>query len=174
MASDARSTAVTALLALGAAAFVWPWLPGAWPMPLPQGPLDEASIEPLAGAAAALDAACANGDAAAFAGGVTAAHRDRLERDLAAVERGLDAATLRALGAQRELRYADWLRQPLLLGEVRGDRAVVAVRRPRGDGAQVLAFVWDGAGLRLDAAWHAASAGSRAAAGRAVDAAFAR
>jgi len=155
MASDRRGLWLTALLAVGAAGVVFGFLPGAWPNPLPQGTLDaEGSRLRLWAAANAVDAACARGDVAAFAGVVTDAHRDRLGRELGAMDRSLDGAALRDLGTRRGLDYSAWLARPLLAGEVRGPRAAVAVQRPAGDGVQVLSFVWDGHVLRLDDSRH--------------------
>lgn len=154
MASDRRGFLVTALLAFGAAALVFAWYPAVWPNPLPQGAVRAGqSVPRLRAAAVAVDAACGRGDLAAFAEATTSAHRDDLQRQLLPLDRVLDAATLRELSTDGAL--AEWLDAPLLAGEVRGDRVVVAVARPGRDGAQVLAFVWDGRRLRFDGAHHA-------------------
>jgi hypothetical protein len=146
-----RSLGVTILLALGAAAAVLGFAPGAWPNPLPEGELDsERSLLRLWAAATAVDSACRAGDLQQFAAVVTPNHRDTLRRQLAAVDQDLDAAALRALGRQRSHDYGMLLTQPLLAGQVRGQRAVVAVQHPAGAGAQLLAFAWDGQVLRLD------------------------
>src|SRR5262245_61880184 len=119
MARDATGLLITSLVAFGAAALVMAWTPAAWPNPLPQGALPRAQPVPtLRAAAVAVDAACARGDLVAFASATTAAHRVGIERRLAAVERPLDAGTLRALHAEGAL--APWLDGPVLAGEVRG------------------------------------------------------
>jgi hypothetical protein len=154
MAREARGLAVTALVSFGAAAAVFAWLPATWPNPLPQGTVRaEGGVPKLRAAAVAVDAACVRGDLAAFAEATTTSHRDELQRRLATLDRALDADTLRALGADGA--QVEWLDRPLLAGEVRGDRIVIAVARPGGDGAQVLAFVWDGRRLRFDGSYHA-------------------
>jgi hypothetical protein len=154
---------------VGAAGVVFGFLPGAWPNPLPQGPLDaEGSVLRLWAAASAVDAACTRGDVAAFSAVVTDAWRERLGRELGVVDRPLDSALLRDLGARRGLDYREWLARPLLAGEVRGPRAAVAVQRPAGDGAQVLSFVWDGHVLRLDDSRHSPQVRSPAMARAAV------
>jgi len=109
-------------------------------------------------------------DLAAFAETTTSAHRDDLQRKLATLDRALDGKTLRALGADGA--QAEWLDRPLLAGEVRGDRVVVAVARPGGEGAQVLAFVWDGRRLRFDGSFHAVGVHDASAAAAAVGAAM--
>ncbi|MBP8299530.1 MAG: hypothetical protein KA020_04135 [Planctomycetes bacterium] len=153
-----RSYLFTALLAVGSAAVVFAFLPGAWPNPLPQGPLEsEGSLLRLWAAAAEVDAACHRGDVAAFDAVVTPAHRERLQRQLAAVDRSLDAEALRSFSLDRDRAYSEQLVQPLLAGEVRGQRAVVAVQRAKKDGAQLLAFVWDGHVWRLDGSYHEAA-----------------
>lgn len=152
---NSRSYLLTSFAALGAAAVVFAFLPGAWPNPLPQGPLEtEGGVLRLWAAAAEVDAACQRGDVAAFDAMVTPAHRDRLQRQLAAVDRSLDAEALRSFSLDRERAYSELLVQPLLAGEVHGPRAVVAVQRANKDGAQLLAFVWDGHVWRLDDSFH--------------------
>ncbi len=79
---------------------------------------------------------------------------------------------MRALGADGA--QAEWLDGRLLAGEVRGDRVVVAVARPAGDGAQVLAFVWDGQRLRFDGSFHAVGVRDAVAAAAAVGWVFTR
>lgn len=171
MASDRRGLLVTALVAFGAAAAVFAWVPAVWPNPLPEGTVPPGRLPQLRAAAVAVDAACARGDLRAFAAATTPAHRDDLQRRLATLDRALDADTLRALGA--DVAQAEWLDRPLLAGEVRGDRIVLAVARPAGDGAQVLAFAWDGQRLRFDGSYHAVGVRTRAAAAAAVAAGFA-
>ncbi|MBL8724144.1 MAG: hypothetical protein JNK49_08860 [Planctomycetes bacterium] len=152
-----RSLWLTAALALGAAAATFGFLPGAWPNPLPEGDaLDDAARGRLGALVATVDAACAKGDVAAFTAAVTQEHRAALVQQLGAVERSLDGATLRELRAARPQSYEDWLAQPMWACEVRGPRIAIAVQRPRGDGAQLMAFVWDGRALRLDASRHLA------------------
>lgn len=154
----ARSLLVTVSASLGAAALVFGLLPGPWPNPLPQGPLEtEGDVLRLWAAAAAVDAACFRGDVEAFDATVTPALRERLQKELAAVDRPLDSAALRDLSTERDRAYGEQLVQPFLAGMVRGQRAVVAVQRPRQDGAQVLSFLWDGHTLRLDESVHVAS-----------------
>jgi hypothetical protein len=171
MGLERRGLLVTALVAVGGAAAVFAWLPAAWPNPWPQGPVSAAHALPrLRGAASAVDAACARGDLAAFAAATTAAHRTGLQRRLAALDRPLDAATLRALGADAAL--TQWLELPWLAGEVRGERIVIAVARPGGDGAQLLAFVWDGRRLCFDGSRHAPGVHTAAAAAARVATSF--
>ena len=162
-----------ALSAIGIAALVFPWLPGPWPNPLPQGELDFAApavVHSLRDAAAAVDAACVQGDLAAFTAAVTPEHRAALDQSLGPLDRVLDAAALRELGAER----AEWLDADGLAGVVVGERAAIAVRRPEGDGAQVLKFQWDGQRLRFDGSLRAAAVRDAAAAQAAVEAAVAR
>lgn len=170
-----RSLGWTAAAALTAAAVVFGFLPGPWPNPLPEGPIEsQDSVLRLWAAAAAVDSACAKGDVAAFDAVVTPAHRRRLERQLATLDRRLDGTALQALQRDRACDYNELLVQPVLAGEVRGDRAVVVVRRPKRDGSQVLSFVWDGRALRLDDSWQVPAAHTRTAAEAAVVDAIAR
>ena len=163
MASDRRGLWLTSLLALGAAGVVFGFLPGPWPNPLPQGKLDtEGSVLRLWAAASAVDAACTLGDVEAFGGLVTLQHRERLARELSVVDRPLDSASLRDLSTRRGMDYSEWMVRPLVAGEVLGQRAVVAVQRPEGDGVQVLSFVWDGRVMRLDDSRHRAQVNSPA------------
>lgn len=172
MPNDRRGVLLTAIVSLGAAALVFGFLPGAWPNPLPQGPIEDPRLVPsLAAAVDAVAAACDGGDLRAFDAAVTSAHRERLQRQLSVVEGALDQRTLRALGDQT--RRIDWLAQPLLAGEVRGARAVVAVQRPADDGAQVLGFVWDGHRMRFDGSHHATGVRTVVAAKQVVEAALA-
>ncbi len=158
-------------VSLGASALVFAVLPGDWPNPLPEGPLDLGrGASRLRAAAAAVDAACARGDLAAFGETTTPAHRQQLARRLQTVDLRLDAGTLRDLGN----RVGNWLDLPLLAGRVHGACTAVAVARPAGDGAQVLTFVWDGQRLRFDGSRHAAAVRSTSAAVAAVTEAVAR
>ncbi len=151
-----RSLLYTVFGSLGAAAVVFGFLPGAWPNPLPQGPVEEeGSVLRLWAAAVVVDSACHRGDLEAFDASVTPAHRERLTRQLATLDRPLDAETLRGFSLDRERAYSEMLVQPLLAGEVRGKRAVIAVLRPSKDGAQLLSFLWAGHVLRLDDSHHA-------------------
>lgn len=155
MANGRRGLGTTVCVALGAAAVVFGLLPGSWPNPLPQGPVDsEGSVLRLWAAANAVDAACTRGDVGGFAAVVTEGHWRRLAERLAAVDRPLDDRALRELSVRPDLDYSEWLVRPLLAGEVRGALAAVAVQRPDGQGAQVLTFQWDGHVLRLDEARH--------------------
>lgn len=161
MGLDRGGWLATALFAFGAAALVLALVPAAWPNPLPQGDVAPADALPkLREAATAVDAACSRGDLAAFANATTAQHRADLQQRLAALQLPLDSATLRELAVDAAL--TPWLDQPLLAGEVRGDRVVVAFARPGGDGAQCLAFVWSGRGWRFDGARHAVGVGTAA------------
>lgn len=160
MATDGRGLGLTALVAVGAAAAVFACLPSVCPNPLPEGSLAPAALPQLRRVAAALDAACARGDLGAFVTATTDSHRDELRRRLLPLDLALDGATLRAFGADGAL--AAWLDRPLLAGAVRGDRIVVAVLRSNGDGAQVLAFVWNGQRLCFDGSCHAVAVTDRA------------
>lgn len=141
----------TVSLALGAAAVVLA-LPGAWPQPLPDGPLSGAvadgALAQLRLAAADVDAACRSGDLRAFAAVTTAAYRRELDRGLAAVAGTVDAGLLQELAAQR--RCSDWFAGELLGGVVQQRRAVVALRSAVGAGSRLLAFLWDGRRWRFD------------------------
>lgn len=164
-----RSLGLTLLLALGAAAAVIGYAPGAWPNPLPEGELDsERSLLRLWAAATAVDSACRAGDLQRFAAAVTPSHRANLQRQLAALDQELDADALRQFGQQRSHDYGALLTQPLVAGQVQGRRAVVAVQQPGGAGVQLLAFEWDGRALRLDEARPAPAVTSVAAARAAV------
>lgn len=157
-----RPLVLTALVALGAALVVFPFLPGAWPSPLPEG---EAVAAPtllrLREAAQRVDDACARGDVAAFTAAVTPAHRRRLERELRAVDRALDADTVQRLASDRPLGFAALLDRPLLATAVRDGRAALVVARPDG-GAQLVQFAWDGRALRLAGCREAVEAVTRA------------
>lgn len=153
MVRDLRGLFVTACLAIGAAAVVFPFLPGRWPNPLHEGTVARADdVQRLAATNAAVADACARGDVGAFEAATTSAHRASLARGLAAVDAVLDTRTLRAIG--ESVGRCDWFALPLLAGEVRGTRAVVVIARPHGDGAQMLSYVWDGRHLRFDGGRH--------------------
>jgi hypothetical protein len=163
-----RNFWVVVCLALGGGALTFAFLPGQWPVPVADGAFEPAVVLPsLRAAAAAVDAACARGDGAAFAAVTTSAHRDELVGRLAALDRQLDAATLHELAGQS---VGDWLQQPTWAGVVRGSRTVVAVGRPGGDGAQLLAFEWDGRRWRFDGSHHQRSVRDVRGAQAAVDA----
>ncbi|MBL8750878.1 MAG: hypothetical protein JNK78_17085 [Planctomycetes bacterium] len=171
--TERRGLVATALFAVGAAAVVFACLPGAWPCPLRQGPVTSAAEVPeVVAAVRAAAAACTSGDAAAFAAATTRDHRERVTRQLAAVDATLDARSLRAIGAEGA--RVDWFAQPMWAGLVRGRRAVVALARPEGDGAQLMSFVWDGHRVLFDGARHAPNVRSSTAAQAAVQAAFER
>jgi hypothetical protein len=163
-----RSTMVTACLAIGAAGVVFAFLPGAWPVPHGEEPfVAERMLPALRASAAAVDAACARGDAAAYTAATTDAHRAELAARLAVVDRELDAATLRELGDHG---VVDWLVREPLAGTLQRARTAVAVPRPDGVGAQVLAFEWDGRRWRFDGSQHSPQARSADAAQVAVEA----
>ncbi len=171
--TDRRGFVAIALFAIGAAALVFAWTPGAWPCPLREGPVMSAADVPEAVAAArAAAVACTNGDVAAFAATTTRDHRERVARQLAAVDAALDTRSLRAMGV--ESARVDWFAQPMWAGLVLGRRAVLALARPEGDGAQLLSFVWDGRRVLFDGARHAPNVRSSVAAQAAVQAAFER
>lgn len=150
-----RTLWLTALGAIGAALVTFPFLPGNWPNPLPEGDrLSATDMLQLKMAAARVDLAFDRGDVGGFDAAVTVAHRARLARELEAVQRPLDARTLKAFAVQREHSLADMLRMPLLASDVRGGRAAVAMGRPQGDGAHLLEFVWDGRKMRFDGQRH--------------------
>lgn len=173
MTTDRRGFVATALFAIGAAALVFAWLPGAWPCPLREGPVTSATDVPeVVAAARATAAACSNGDVAAFVAATTRDHRARIARQLAAVDAALDTRSLRAIGV--ESARVDWFAQPMWAGLVRGRRAVFAVARPEGDGAQLMSFVWDGRRVLFDGARHAPNVRSSVAAQAAVHASFGR
>jgi hypothetical protein len=139
--------------ALGAAALVFAFLPGAWPNPLPAGDLlGPAAWQPLRAAAVAVDAACQRGDLAAFAAATTSEHRDALQQALDAVDRALDRRALLELARVHTL--AAWFDQPVLGGRVVGNRAALVLARSGEAGGQLLAFAWDGQRLRLAACRH--------------------
>ncbi len=172
MANERSGWFVTVLVALGAAALVL-GARSAWPSPLQEGPLDDGpTLGRLRAAAAAVDAACRAGDLAEFKARTTATHQRRLQRQLAIVDRRLDERTLGELIADEA--YGDLLLAEPLAGEVRDGRAVVAVPRPRGAGAQVLTFVWDGRRLQLDESTHSRAVVDARSARAAVDAVMRR
>ncbi|MCA8977343.1 MAG: hypothetical protein KDC98_21655 [Planctomycetes bacterium] len=157
-----RTSWLTALAAIGAALVTFPFLPGDWPNPLPEGEgLTAADLMQLEQAVTRVDLACDRGDLEGFGEAVTEAHRTRLARQLQAVAQPFDAEVLRRFASQRRYSLRELLRRPVLASEVRGQRAVLAMSRPAGDGAQILEFEWDGRKLRLDGSRHAAAVGSR-------------
>ncbi|MCB9879886.1 MAG: hypothetical protein H6835_20025 [Planctomycetes bacterium] len=163
---------MTVLVALGAAALV---LGGrsAWPSPLEEGPIHEGpTLGRLRAAAAAVDAACRTGDVEAFKARTTATHQRWLQRQLAVVDRQLDGRSIGELIADDA--YGDLLLAEPLAGEVKDGRAVVAVPRPRGEGAQVMTFVWDGRRLQLDESTHSRAVTDARSARAAVDAVMRR
>lgn len=165
--SAGRGWLVTILCGLGAGALAFGLAPGRWPNPLRDGTtLAPDDLRELAAAAGAVEAACARGDVEGYAAATTAAHRQRLQRQLAVVDGVLDGGTLRALGSAHG--RIDWLQQPLLAGHVHGTRVAIAVARPEGDGCQLLAFVWDGRRLQFDGSRHLPAVRSPAAAAAAV------
>lgn len=147
-----RVWVLPACLGVGAAALVFAFLPATWPVPLADGPATSALLPGLRASAAAVDAACARGDEAAFASVTTAAHRRTLARRLSAFDGALDAAALRAMASRRQ---ADFLFATPLAGEVRGARSAVVVPREDGEGSQVLVFEWNGQRWCLDDSHHA-------------------
>lgn len=147
-----RSLAATVCLGLGAGALTFALSPGHWPVPAASGTFPaEALLPGLRATAAAVDAACARGDRAAFATATTASHRDSVQRHLAAVDRQLDAETLRAMAGEP---VVDFLVAPPLAGLVFARRTALAARRPRDDGVQLLVFSWDGRRWQLDSSQH--------------------
>jgi len=172
MVSSRGGFATTALLAIGAAGVTFACLPGAWPSPLSSGPIaPTADVQPLTAAVRSVAEACARGDLGAFEAATTRSHRDRLERNLAAVDGVLDGKTLRALG-EEQARTDSWS-LPRLAGEVRGTRALVVVARPDGAGASLLSFVWNGHTMLFDGTTHLPTVRDAAAARAALDRAFA-
>ena len=150
------------LAALGLAAIVLALAPSAWPNPLVRdGAVVEARVVPtLRTAAQAVDAACRRGDAVAFAALTSASYRAQLERRLEAFDVRLDGQTLRR--AVIDGGYADWLRRDRVLLATVADASRIAVAVDRGvdergepDGAQMLAFAWDGEQFVLDEVRHA-------------------
>jgi hypothetical protein len=151
------------LAAIGFAAIVLALVPSAWPNPLVRdGAVVEARVVPtLRTAAQAVDAACRRGDAAAFSALTSDAYREKLTARLAAFDVELDAQVLRRVVIERG--YADWLRRdrPVLATAAREGWVAVAIDRGvdeagAHDGAQVLAFAWDGEQFVLDEVRHAA------------------
>ena len=109
-----RSTwTIITLVAVGAAALCLALVPSAWPNPL--GGVTSAQRQQRLGhledAAAAVDAACRDGNASAFAQVTTASYRKGLEQRLDAVGATLTEQTLRAMAA-RAPGYEAWLSQP--------------------------------------------------------------
>ena len=163
---------MTILVALGAAALVLGARSG-WPSPLDDGPLDDGPrMGRLRAAAAAVDAACRAGDLEEWQARTTSTHRQRLARQLAIVDRRVDPRTLVELVADEA--YADMLLAAPLAGEVRDGRAVVVVPRSRGDGAQLLSFVWDGRRMQLDESTHSRGVRDQRTAQAAVEAVMQR
>lgn len=141
---------------------------GLRPAAPPDGPIAEPALGKVRAAAAAVDAACQAGDLAAFAARTTAAHRERLDQRLALLDRQLDAEALLAQAAAGH--YRALLDHAPLAGFAAAGRVAVAAPRPRGDGAQVLVFAWDGERLRLDASLHQPAVRDVPAAAAAVEA----
>ncbi len=158
------------LVALGAAAIVLAWAPSAWPNPLAdgEGMIKNEGVPVLADAAAAVDAACREGDGNAFAQATTASYRQNLERRLGAVEADLNGQTLQAMG-RAGADYSSWFEKPVLATHVSGNSAGVVVKRDgRGTGAQVLVFTWNGGQFLLDDSRHAPRVETKPAAKRFV------
>lgn len=154
------------LFAVGAALLVLAIVPTAWPNPLADAAGDapgparqQETRSQLGDAAAAVAAACRDGDGQAFAAATTATYRRGLERRLQAVEGQLDGATLRRMAADDRSGPERWLTRPFEAVHVRGPFVAVSVRRDpelgEGQGAQVLVFEWDGTRFRLDEVRHA-------------------
>ncbi len=166
-----RGLLLTVCGSVGAALLVFALLPGPWPIPLPQGPMEGPSTTvELRRAAAAVDAACQRGDVAAFAAATTSAHRAGVGQSLQALDRRIEPRTLREIGARHC--QAGWLDAEALAGEVRGRRAAIAVRRPQGDGAQILTFEWDGRRFLFDGSVQHSSVQDGASAAAAIEAAL--
>lgn len=143
-----RGFVAIACTSIGAAAIVFAWSAGAFPAPVGDGAFDRDVVLPgLRAAAVAVDAACARGDGVEFAAATTEAHRRQLAQKLAAVDRVLDADTLRAMAAQP---FAACFRREPLAGIVDDQRVAVAMPHHDGAGASVLVFVWDGWRWLLD------------------------
>jgi hypothetical protein len=169
MASD-RGLWIVACASLGAAALCFAHWAGPRPTPSRDGRFDHDVVMPgLRQAAAAVDAACARGDAAAFAAATTPAHRAALAQRLRGVGGALDGAALRALAQAPTL---DHFAAPPLAGALQGRRSAVALPLERG--AQVMTFEWDGERWRLDGCHQAPSVRDAAAAEAAVADAVAR
>lgn len=165
-----RGWTTTVCASLGLAAFVFAWLPGAWPNPLPEGRIaDPGAVVALRRTAAAVDAACQRGDVEAFAAVTTDSHRREFAQTLQTLDRSIEPRTLREIGARSS--QARWLDAEALAARVRGPRVAVAVRRPDGAGAQVLSFAWDGRQFRFDGSVQARDAVDAVRARVAVDAA---
>lgn len=172
MRSDRSGWLLTVLVAFGAAALVL-GARSASPSPLSEGEIVAGpTLGRLRAAAAAVDAACRGGDVDEFRERTTREHQQRLGRQLATFDRRLDAGSLQELIANET--YGDLLLAEPLAGEVRGERAVVAVPRLRGEGAQVISFVWDGRRLQLDESTHSRAVVDARSARAAVDAVMRR
>ena len=154
-------------IAMGAAALVLGLVPSDWPNPLAAADGDAVNDVPvLEEAAAAVDAACREGDGARFAQVTTASYRSGLERRLSAVDATLDAKTLQSMAAAAE-GYQGWFRRPLLATYVAGSYAAIAVRRDgETDGAEALVFIWNGQRFLLDDIRHAPRVATKSAARR--------
>jgi len=156
--------------AVGAAALVLAFAPSSWPNPLADGQNGDTvkSVPVLEDAAAAVDAACRDGDGDAFSQVTTASYRRGLERRLSAVDATLNSETLQSMVAAAE-GYQGWFRRPVMATHVYGEHAAVVVRRDgAADGAQVLVFAWNGEQFLLDDVRHAPRVATNQAAKRFV------
>ncbi|MFT4511668.1 MAG: hypothetical protein ACI89X_004498 [Planctomycetota bacterium] len=165
---ERNSWTLIILAALGAAAIVLAFAPSVWPNPFANGQdeIESESVPILEDAAAAVDAACRQGDGVAFAQVTTASYRRGLERRLSAVDAGLNVQTLQAMGAATA-DYQSWFEKPVLATHVSGPSAAIVVKRDGvGSGAQVLVFTWSSGQFLLDDIRHAPRVESKAAAKR--------
>lgn len=156
------------LAALGAAAIVLAFVPSVWPNPLAdnQDTIHYESVPMLEDAAAAVDAACRQGDGNAFAQVTTASYRRGLERRLSVVDAALNGQTLQAMGSATA-DYQSWFQKPVLATHVSGQSAAIVVKRDgNGTGAQVLVFTWNGGQFLLDDSRHAPRVATKPAAKR--------
>lgn len=156
MATDRSSLiAAVALGAIGLGLLALPWLQRSRPNPLPDSfHARVADAELLRLVLVRHDAACKQGDLAAFAACVTTARYQALVAQAEKLGRAWDGAALRdyaALDGGLAVRFDN----AFLAGQAFGPRALVAVRLHPGQGdldlgVQLLSFVWNGAQFSLD------------------------
>jgi hypothetical protein len=147
--------AAVALGAVGLGLLALPWLQRSRPNPLPDSfHANVADADLLRDVLVRYDAACKNGDLAAFAACVTAARRQSLAAQAEKLGRVFDGVALREYAAL-DGGLAARFDSAFLAGQAFASRALVAVRLHirQGDldpGVQLLSFQWNGAQFQLD------------------------